>query len=272
MRRNAGSRRAGRASGVRQRSSDPLAAYLATIASLKAWFDPTSDAYFTFSTGAQISAWVSRLGSLGSVTLAQATSGNQPLRSSATASLGNKNTVQFDGTDDFLQASTASDWTFLHNNTGATIINVERIDSTGFATQVVYATCGNSAASTGMFNTFGGSLTNRVANGSGTFQNNWSIATAAHFARDVSRWRAWSYGGATAGSHVSGSSLTNADTGGQVPAVGAPTLAFTLGRSTVAGASWKGHSGDIIICGSVLSDTERNTIAGLLATKYTVSA
>lgn len=251
-------------------TSDPLAAYLATISSLQAWWDPASDAYFTFSTGAQISAWVSRMGALGAKTLAQATSGNQPTRALAVSVLGNKNAVLLDGTDDFLAASTAADWAFLHNNTGACIISVERIDSTGVAIQYPYSTCANSAANVGIFHAASTTnLTMRVANGSGTFQNNWSSTTLAHYERDVSRWRAWSYGSGTQSSHVSGSSVTNADTGGQTPSVAAPQNAFTVGRSSGgASTSFKGYMGDIMVFNEVPSATVRNNIAALLAQKY----
>jgi hypothetical protein len=254
-------------------ASDPLEEYLSGLSSLKAWFDPTSDDYFTFSTGAQISAWVSRLGSLGAVTMAQATSGNQPLRSVATASLNNKNTVQFDGSDDFLAGATPSDWTFMHNNTGACVLTIERADSTGVATQYPYDTCSNSAANIGMFISLGASMTVRVANGSGTFQNNFSTAVSAHFSRDVSKWRAWTYGGGSAGFHVTGSSLSQADTGGQTPSVAAPSNALTLGRSSAGvSTSFKGHLGDIVILSEVPSSTVRNEIVALLATKWAVAA
>jgi hypothetical protein len=210
---------------------------------------------------------------MGAVSLAQATSGSQPTRATAVASLNGKNAVLFDGVDDFLQATTASDWIFLHDNTGATIVTVERFDSTGFTGQTLYATGNGGAANKGMYISHNAaSVGLRILNGSGTNQNDWTLATSAHYAKDVSRWRAWSYGSGAVKSYVSGSTLTNNDTGGQTPATTAPQFALTIGRTNTAAVSFKGYVAQILIYGKVLSASEVATLGAWASSIYGVSA
>jgi hypothetical protein len=238
------------------------------VAGLKAWWDARTNAYMTIATG--VSAWLSRAGSMGSVALSQATGGNQPAYATAVASLNGKNAVQFDGTDDFLQAATESDWIFTHDNTGATIFTVERVDSTGGADQFFISTQELLATTVGTCQRMRlASLEAVVANGSGTLQNNWVNNTAGHFARDVSRWRAWSYGGGALTSAISGSTVTNNDTGGQTPSTSAPLRALRLSRST---SPLKGYIAQVIIYNRVLSAGERAQLAAWAAAIYGVTA
>lgn len=242
------------------------------ISDLAAWYDSRTDDYFTLN-GSGVSAWASRAGTMGATPLSQATAGSQPLRATSVAVLGGKNAVQFDGVDDFMDTATAADWTFLHNNTGATIFLVERADSTGLTTQTVYMTCPGTTAQMGVVCSLAATaVALRVCNGSGTYQNNWSNSNAAHYARDVSRWRSCSYGAGVQTSVVSGSTLTNADTVGQVPAVGAPLNALRLGRAAGATSSLKGYVAQIIIFKRVLTAPEIASLAAWAAAQYGVAA
>lgn len=58
----------------------------------------------------------------------QTTSGSRPLR--ITAAQNGLDVLRFDGTDDWMIADTASDWTFLHSSTNATVYMVCRIANT----------------------------------------------------------------------------------------------------------------------------------------------
>lgn len=240
------------------------------ISDLAAWYDSRTDDYFTLNAGA-VSAWASRAGTMGATPLSQATGLSQPARATGVAVLGNQQAVLFDGTDDFLQAATAADWAFMHNNTGATILVVERVDSTGPATQSAIGTMSNSTVQNGLTQQSSAvSLVSRIGNGSGTLQNSATYATAAHYARDVSRWRAWSYGGAVQRSYVSGSTLTNAD-GAGVPAVGNPEFALRVGRGGTGTTSLKGYIAQILVYKRVLTAGEVTTLATWAATQYGVT-
>lgn len=238
------------------------------ISGLAAWYDSRDDDYITLATG--ISAWVSRAGSLGTATLSQGTAANQPAYETSVATLGSRPAVFFDGSNDALAAATASTWAFLSNGTGATIFLVERIDSTGGATQVPVMTMTAVATNVGIYaGLTTTALQGRVGNGSGTYCNNWGLTTASHYARDASRWRALTYEDETMGSRVSGSSLTNADTAAQEPSASNPTLALTVGGS--AGLFFKGWLAQIIIYNRVLTTAEFSALASWANQQYGVT-
>lgn len=257
-----------RSTGVVRSASARLASYLTSLGSdVKAWFDPTSDAYFTFSTGAQVSAWVSRIGAQ---TLSQATSANQPLRDVATSTLGGKNTLLFDGSNDSLGANANPNfWKFLHDGTGYSLIAVLRQDSTGGAS-ASFLRSGATNAQSGVhisLNAVSAQLS--VFNASGSTLNAWANNEASHYARDVSRWQMFGYVDGTQHSRVSGSSLTNADVGGQDPSTANPSTTLLLGSGS---AAYKGYVGDLIFLNHIATAGEQATITGLLAQKWSVTA
>jgi hypothetical protein len=235
---------------------------------LKAWFDSRSLDYFVLN-GTGVNTWVSRAGSMGAVALTQATSTNQPVYTTSVASLGGKPSVTFDGVNDNLGTATASEWVFLHSNAGATIFTVERVDSTGPVDQTAYLTYTLTATDSGIHQYFrAASLTATIGNGSGTLQNNWTNNVVAHYAKDVSRWRAWSYGNGNQTSRVSGSIVTNNDTGGQTPSTATPLVGFRLSRATTA---LKGHISQVIIYSRVLTTSEIALIAAWANREYGVT-
>lgn len=248
----------------------PLEAPL-TIPGLKAWFDARTTSHMTIATG--ISAWVSRAGSLGSIAWTQGTGGNQPAYATAVASLGGKNAVQFDGSDDYFDTNNQNAWKFLHDGTGASRFTVLRLDSTGGATQRYGQTNNASASEHGVFVQYEASaVALRVGNGSGTWLNLWSLGTAAHYARDVSRWQMWGYVDGAQHSRVSGSSLTNADDAAQDPSTNNPSRAFRLGASPVAASPLKGYVAQEIYYDHILTAGETSLLAAWAASVYGVAA
>lgn len=249
-----------------------LAGYLSTLSSLQAWWDPTIDDYFTFSTGAQVSAWLSRAGALGAISWGQATSANQATRALAVANMGNKNTVRFDGTNDFFTISNQNAVKFLHDGTGATVIWVRRIDSTGPATQQILLSAAlNTEIGVGLSYTTTPATSLRWRNGSGTLLA--ALDPAGSGVRDASAWEAVSYADELITHARSGSVTTAADTVGQEPSASNPTRALILGSTAVATTNpLKGDLGDVLMFSEVLSETVRNNVVALLAQKYGVAA
>lgn len=238
------------------------------IPDLAAWYDSRTDAYFALS-GASVTAWMSRAGSLGAAPLAQGTGSNQPLRATGVGVLNGQQSVQFD-TPFFLQGAVPADWSFMHDNTGATIVTVEYVDSTGAADQYIASTYVGAAASVGVVQQMRlSSYSPNIGNGSGTYQQAWANTTGTHFARNVARWRAWGYGAGVQTSRVSTSALTNADTIGQTPSAAAPLNALRLSRNTVP---LKGFLPQVVIYKRVITLAECNSLAAFFAPIYGVAA
>jgi hypothetical protein len=237
------------------------------IPDLAAWYDSRTDAYFALS-GANVTAWMSRAGSLGAAPLAQGTGSNQPPRATGVGALNGQQSVQFD-TPFFLQGAVAADWPFFHDNTGATIVTVEYVDSTGGANQYVISTYAGSAATAGVIHQMRvGSFSPQIGNGSGTLQQAWTNLTATHFARNVARWRAWAYGAGVQTSRVSSSALTNPDTVGQTPSAAAPLNALRVGHN---GSPLKGYLPQIVIYKRVITLAESNSLGAFFAPIYGVA-
>lgn len=263
-------RDSGRRSGLRGGSGGVPRETPLAISGLKAWWDARTDAYFTFSTGAQISAWLSRAGSMGAVSFTQATSANQPVRATSVASFNNKNTVQFDGTNDEFQAdNAASAWKFLHDGSGASVFFVRRIDSTGDATQFCYATAdGASQVGVNLIFISPNDGQYAVADGDGTYAN--AAGHANQGVRDTSAWQAITYTTGTRVMHVSGLSDSNADT--SAPSSADATRALVLGGPFAAGNNFKGHIACFLVYDRVLAAGERSQLAAWAAVQYGVAA
>lgn len=237
------------------------------ISGLAAWYDSRDDDYITLATG--ISAWVSRAGSLGTATLSQGTAANQPLYTTSVATLGNRPAVQFDGTNDSLFGATASQWTFLHNGSGATIFMVLRADSTGGATQRVFSTSESATEHGCLFQLTTTTARALVYNGSGTAASDLNSSTSALFARDVSRWQVWDYDTSNGQDlYVSGSSATQ--TAGS-PSATAATRALRIGANSSSGSAFKGFIAQVIVYTRVISAAERAALASWANQQYGVT-
>ena len=89
------------------------------VAGYKAWYDASDTATITVS-GSAVTQWNDKSGN--GYNLTQSTAAYRPL--SGTRTLNSKNVIDFDGSNDSLQAATASNWTFLSNSGGSSIFLV----------------------------------------------------------------------------------------------------------------------------------------------------
>lgn len=232
----------------------------ALIPGLKCWFDGR-DAVLTTSSGI-----TSVVGSMGTISLGQVTPAQRPLYVTSVPQFGGRAALQFDGVDDNLVGTVPADWTFLHNGSGASVFWLEWIDSTGPSTQVVFSTTPSvDPLQSGVYSSSRTSnLITRLSNGTAAFFNNWTFSNAAHWTRDVARWRGWSYDGDAMGSHVAGSSVTNPDTAG-VPSAAAPQSALRLGNTS---NGLKGFMPQLIIYDRVLTPAEWASLGAWAASQY----
>jgi len=241
------------------------------IPGLMAWFDSRSTDYFALGGGGEVSAWLSRAGTLGAIAWQQGVGSNQPIRVAAEPLFNNMPAVLFDGVNDWLDASSPAAGTRLHNGLGGSTFRLARIDGTGGATQRLI----NSAAVASQIGVLHQAsttlITYQLVNGSGTSVNAWNISTLAHYARDVSRWQMWGYVTGMMHSRVSGSSLTNADTGGP-PSASNSTFTLRLGASTAGTFPLKGLVPQEIHYDHILTAGETTQLANWAASIYGVAA
>jgi hypothetical protein len=116
-------------SGAASVAFDPL-----SIANCKLWLDASDTSTISLS-GSEVTQWNDKSGNSKNVT--QSTSARRP--SSGLNTINSKNVITFGG-DDLLQASTASDWAFLHNSGGSTVFAVSISDNTAAAEFPIFAT------------------------------------------------------------------------------------------------------------------------------------
>jgi hypothetical protein len=243
-----------------------------TIPDLAAWYDARDDRYFAFSSGASVSAWASRSGSLGTAPLLQATSGSQPARVTGVSALAHQSAVLFDGLDDYLAEASAPNWTFLHDNTGFTIFFVRRIDSTGPAHQGIYSTCGASTAQRGSFLLYRDNPLCQLTcgNGSGAWVYDVNVSNLGHSTRDVSAWQSFSYGGGV-GTLRAATSAPNIPITANPPSALPPERGLHIGRVS-SGVSYKGHVAQVLVYKRFLSALEVAKLASWAAPTYGVAA
>lgn len=101
------------------------------LAGLKAWYD-ASDAATITSSGGAVSQWNDKSGN--GLHLSQGTAANRPTTGSATRN--SLNVLSFDGSDDNLVASTASDWNFTHQGPTFTIFAVVFVSNASNTTNI----------------------------------------------------------------------------------------------------------------------------------------
>jgi hypothetical protein len=263
--------RAGRGGGRGGSISPPAPEVPLQIPGLKAWFDSRSIDYFALGAGNAVNTWISRAGSIAGLAWTQGTASNQPVRVASEPTMNGMPAVLFDGVNDWFDTSQQNAWTFRHDGTGATGFWVYRMDSTGGANQRLLSTI-ITATDVGFAETYGAGLSLYVYNGSGTLVNSMSVATPAHFARDVSRWQLTGYGAGMQHSRVSGSSLTNADTA-PPPSSAAPSRVCRLGASPSAGSvPFKGLLPQLLLYDRVLTAGETSTLVNHFAPIYAIAA
>ena len=239
-----------------------------TIPGLMAWLDSRTTAQMNANPATGISSWASRAGSLGtSLAWVQATSANRPVWVVSEPLFGGRPAVLFDGVNDWLEANDPNAGTRLHNGLGGSVFRVLRVDSTGGATQRAINSCAT-ASQIGLLHQLSATiLTLQVCNGSGTSVSTWNLANVAHYGRDVSRWQMWGYVTGMMHSRVSGSSLTNADTGGP-PSTGPAAFPLRIGASNTGTLPFKGWLCTEIYYDHVLTAGETSQLAAWAAAEY----
>jgi hypothetical protein len=251
-------------------ASSKLGIPTSPVAGYKAWFDAADTATITVS-GSAVTQWNDK--SANGYNLTQGTAGNRPL--SGTRTINSKNVIDFDGTNDSLNGSTASNWTFLNNATGNSIF-VVALSDTNAAAGFVMSTAGGSSTSVGFdfIRQPAGTIYYFVRRGVGgtsavsaISQGNWADATSVYYTLLSTPNNGTTLDKAI--SRVSGGSELKSNTSTDAPSASNPTQALCVGdASDSAGAGFNGVIGEIILYDSILSSTDRATNETYLANKW----
>lgn len=242
-----------------------------TIPGLMAWFDSRSTEWFALGAGGEVSAWMSRAGSLSGIAWLQGTASNQPIRVASEPTMNGLPAVRLDGINDWLDANSPTAGQRLHTGLGASSFRIFRIDSTGGLNQRLLSSM-NAASEIGVFHLHQtGATITQIANGSGVLVSNWTINAVSHTARDVSRWQMWAHSTGLAHSRVSGSNLTFADAGGP-PSLAAPTRTLRLGASPGGVSPVKGLLAQELYYDHVPTAGETTQLANYFAPIYGIAA
>ena len=251
-------------------SSKPVFSPL-SIANLKGWYDASDTGTITVS-GTAVTQWNDKSGN--SKNLTQGPGANRPL--SGVRTQNGKNAIEFDGSNDFLIASTASDWVFLSNTSTATVFIVAFAD-TAADLRFLMSTDGGTAASTGSymavqsndlmsiasFPRVGSVFPMVVATGTPTFTDNTAAIFTAQYdlgnATIANRGYIWK----------NGASQTNNNTENATASSGNPSNPLTIGKVNDGGSEgWDGLICEVILYNALLNATDRGKIETYLTTKW----
>ncbi len=231
-----------------------------TIAGLFAWY--RADRLIT-TVGGAVSIWGDQVGGR---TLTQGTGSAQPTHVPVTAAFNNQSTISCDGGDSVV-AATASDWNFMHNGAGMTMVLVAK----GAADNTTYSFCGTSTTTTTVGTRLRTSATGNLAwdAGNGTtnlFGGNVLVnADSALFKATVR------YEEGRAGNEYATRANGSADTTGNsaaAPSASNATNPLTIGN---AGAlTLTGNVAELIIYSRYITDAEANAIDAYLLGRYGV--
>ncbi len=240
-----------------------------SIAGLKAWYDASDTATISLASS-EVTQWNDKSGN--AYHLTQGTSARRPL--SGVDTLNSKNVLTFDG-NDVLVASTASNWTFLNNSTGATIF-VTAYYNTSAVQTIIFDTSTATTGAVGV-SAFRGSndkLGAFVVYGSGgnyvsldsnlqTLTDNtayyWSMKLDNSNATAASRIKARVNGGAEQG----------ANTWTNTPSSANPAQPLFLGSYDTAGnGGFQGRIAEVIMYSGILSETDITNVNAYLASKW----
>ena len=240
-----------------------------SIAGLKAWYDASDTGTISLS-GSAVTQWNDKSGN--SYNLTQGTAARRP--TSGVNTLNSKNVITFDG-NDVLQASTASNWTFLNNSGGATVFMAAYYDTSAVQT-MIFDTSGSTTGAVGV-TTFRGSadkLGAFVAYGTGgqyvSLDSNLQTltdATAFYWSMKLDN------SNATAANRiktrVNGGAESGANTYTNSPSASAPAQALLLGSYDTAGSQgFQGRIAEIIMYSGILSAGDISSVNSYLASKW----
>lgn len=231
------------------------------IPDLAAWY--RADRGVTLASGV-VSAWADQSGS--GKTLSQGTAGARPTPVASNAAFNGQPTLSFDGGDS-LVAAVASDWNFLHNGLGCTLILVAK----GDAANTVYAFCGTqtTVASRGMQlrTTGGGNLVWDVGNGSVDILG----LTVLVDLDDALFKTTLRYTEGRAGNEYAYRINGGADTtgiSGAAPSASDATGPLTVGARSGAGLTLTGDIAEVIAYSRYITDAEANALDAYLLARY----
>jgi hypothetical protein len=237
------------------------------LPNLKAWYDAADTS--TISGGSQVNQWNDK--SANGFNLLQATSTYKP--SSGTRTLNSKNVIDFDGTNDFLQASTAANWTFLNNSGASTAFYVLVLDnnskSNGFAD-----TGGFSSTTVDYEIYYASGMVHRVGNsvgGAGPVENDTSngFTNAAHYFHLISD----PANGTAANRSIfvlDGVAANKNNARTTTPSASAPDRALTVGNRSLGDGvyAFDGAMAEIIFVSGIMSAGNITTTTDYLKAKW----
>lgn len=241
------------------------------VAGYKAWYDASDTGTITVS-GSAVTQWNDK--SANAYNLTQSTAAYRPL--SGTRTLNGKNVIDFDGSNDSLQAATASNWTFLSNSGGSSIFLVITND-TSASTQYTLSTLFDGSSSY-----VGTVLERRTDDNVGIFVRN---ANSGNGAIGSTNQGALADGTSTyytalldpnngttadrAISRVNGGAEIKNNTFTQSPSASVASIPLIVGDYTAGGGlGVDGAIGEILFYDSVLSATDRAKNESYLKNKW----
>lgn len=234
--------------------------------SLSVWLDSTdvdgNSSPDALNNGDPVTTWVSK----GSVTDNPTQGGASTLKPTYTTNcIGSRPCLRFDG-GDWLRATTASNFTFMHNGAGSTVYTVVKTSASAIGT--IVATSTGSAASIGMGHRYNTSFRASYYNADGTTLN--INLNSANNAVGTSLFDVMT---TTLGNHVNpGTIYVN---GTQVAASGtvafsaaAPAGAMTIGATTAGGSNLTGDVLQVLVYAAEHDATQRAAVQTWLTCTY----
>jgi hypothetical protein len=242
------------------------------VAGYTAWYDASDTATITLS-GSDVTQWNDK--SANGYNLAQPSSGFRP--QSGTRTINSLNVIDYNSNTDTLVASTAANWTFLHNSTGSTMFMMLSVDAQPVGDPFVFLrTSGGSTNSNGYVGNVNTSnqwlhavsasgVGNLLVNTATTLALTTSTATIITVKSDPSNAtaanRSYIY------KNSSSPNQNNTTTG--TPSESAPTQPLRVGDYEEAGTlGINGVIGEIIFYNSKLSDGDIALNVSYLSNKW----
>ena len=250
------------------------------LSSVAAWYD--ADAITGLSNNDPVSTWADASGNGYNLTQ---TSTKRPTYKTST--LNGLPVIEFDGTDDYLAASTAADWTFLHDSTGSSLFVVLKA-GTSANPNAAYAALGTHSGTTtdvgiNLLYDDRSSLSRNdrmvslVNNGSGSF---FVLNVSSDDAFDANTYGLVSVVSDPANTTLAdrssiyvngGTAITNNSTSGSL-STSNPTYALHVGSQGNGNSKLLGGIAEVVICDAVLTSTDREKLEGYLAHKWGLTA
>lgn len=242
----------------------------ASIANLKAWYDASDTATITAS-GSAVTQWNDKSGNAYNVT--QGTAAQRPV--TGTRTQNGLNMIDFQ-TNDVLVASTASNWTFMHNATGCTIF-MAIFSDTETSYSFILDTAGANTAGVGAGlvrddNPAGQALYSYVFPGGGNRVSDYHSSSLGNNVAKYFNVRLDNANATVANRalhQINAGSVTGTNVFTSTASSSAPAHALYIGGYDTAPADgFNGAICEILIYSGLVSDTDRGLLNTYLATKW----